>query len=249
MYKFKQWFDSKPKDMLSKTTVSKIKNYISKLDKKQYTPKNIDKEKYADGRYFLFDCYGNLLYVGTSNSSEKGHGHPQGRNFPEGIVKELRKFYQQDTADSRSAYDPRVIAPLAETYGEILKSKFHADNPDTPIIPVYSSHPSADPNIRKRICMYAVDYNLDDNTDKIPCGLFSELPRRSACNDNMRKVLNLFKYDSNDKEKIQAFKKSLPTIFAKEKQIVKRPIIKCDQFDKETQEWRCKAIRFVKPIK
>jgi len=246
MYKFKEWFDKKPKDMLSKTTVSKIKNYISKLDKKQYTPKNIDKEKYEDGRYFLFDCYGNLLYVGISDASEKGHGHPQGRNFPEGIVKELRKFYQQDTADSRSAYDPRVIAPLAETYGEILKSKFHADNPDIPIIPVYSSHPSADPEIRKRICMYAVDYNLDNDTKKIPCGLYSELPRRNACNENMRKVSYRL---TNLQEKKQAFKKSLPTIFSKEKQIAKRPIIKCHQFDKDSYEWRCKAIKFVKPIK
>ena len=229
MYKFKQWFDSKPKDMLSKTTVSKIKNYISKLDKKKYTPANIDKEFFSAGRYFLFDCYGNLLYVGTSNPSKK-----QGESTePEGMKKELRKFYQQDTADSRLGYDPSKPFSL-------IKGKTGA---------VYSSHPSADPNIRKRICMYAVDYNLDDDTKKIPCGLYSELPRTTACNENMRKVLNLFKYDSTDTEKIKAFKKSLPTIFAKEKQIAKRPIIKCDQFDVATQEWRCKTIRFVKPIK
>ena len=57
-----------------------------------------------------------------------------------------------------------------------------------------------------------VDYNLDDNTQhlKFHVVYISELPRTVVpAMHNMRKVLNLFKYDSNDKEKIQAFKKSL----------------------------------------
>ena len=215
-------------------------NYFEKLDKKKYTPKNIDKEFFTAGRYFLFDCYGNLLYVGMSNPSKK-----QGESTePEGVKKELRKFYQQDRTKvsvwSGYHYDRHTYEKQPKTTDR-------------------STHPSANPEIRKRVCMYAVDYETK-TIDNVPCGLWNKMPRDSACSADLRaietkfqRVGTTYRWQRLTPEHTKHFqgmvKRLLPKIYNKENQIAKRPIIKCDQFDKKTQEWRCKTIRFVKPKK
>lgn len=222
------------RDMFTKPQVQKVKKFIQSLEKKQFTPANVEKEKFDTGRYFLFDCYGNLLYLGTSGTSfEKGIG----------IKKELRKFYQADNTGSRAGLTKREFE-----YTQKYSPK--------PYELEESTHPSADPEIRKRICTYAVQYveftgrTYDDEDTKnpaffIPCGLHNDLPRKESCNADMRELI------INTPHKVlKAFTTSLPTIFNNKKAIAKLPIIQCKQFDyPKSGITSCRAVKFVKPIK
>lgn len=81
--------------------------YFEKLDKKKYTPENIDKEFFTAGRYFLFDCYGNLLYVGSSNPSKK-----QGESTePEGIKKNL----ENSTSKTQQKFQSGLVITMINT--------------------------------------------------------------------------------------------------------------------------------------
>ena len=226
--------------------------YIEKLDKKKYTPKNINKEFFSAGRYFLFDCYGNLLYVGTSKLRSvyfyKGRLRPSSKKFgestePEGIKKELRKFYQQDTTK----------VPVWSGY----HYDRHTDEKQ-PKETERSTHPSANTGIRKRVCMYAVDYEVK-TIDDVPCGLWNKMPRDTACSSDLRAISRKFQRagttyrwqrltPEHTKHYQGMVKRLLPKIYNKEKQIAKRPIIKCDVYHKQGY-LTCRAIKFVKPTK
>ena len=235
--------------MLAIKTKQNFLKYFEKLDKKQYTPKNIDKEFFSAGRYFLFDCYGNLLYVGSSNPSKKSGEFFYGNmkydsTEPEGIKKELRKFYQQDTT--------KIPVWSGYHYDK------HTDEKQ-PKESERSTHPSANPEIRKRVCMYAVDYETK-TIGNVPCGLWSKMPRYTTCSDSLNPINRKFQRagttyrwqrltPEHTKHYQGIIKKLLPKIYNKEKQIAKRPIIKCDVYDKKKMAISCKAIRFVKPIK